>query len=287
MQVGFTETHRDGSNDRQFHGYEPVDVDDVRVPAWLKDEPAARVELANLGGSLRALDDAVGRIVAAVDKHGLTGETLIVFTVDHGLPFPRAKTACYDPGIEVATIFRGPGVAAGTGVDGLTSNVDLLPTILDIAGLPIPQQVQGRSLAGPLRGGSNPGAVDAIFAEMTYHNYVDPIRAIRTATHKLIVNFMPTAGFYNCTQQWRPRTQASVDVAEPAGMHPLVEVYDLDADALEHHNLADDPQHAAVREQLLKRLREHLHSTGDPLLEGLPLPVRFSEAQALLRAAEG
>jgi len=280
MQVGFFETHRGGEG-MQFSDYPPVDEAQVKVPGWLKDEPASRDEFAKLGGSLRALDQAVGRIVDAVDANGLTDETIIVFTVDHGLPFPRAKTSLYDPGMEVGMIVTGPGIEPGQQRDELISNVDLLPTLFERAGIDVPDHVEGRSFAPLITGGSCESR-EAVFCEMTYHNYCDPMRCVRTARHKLIVNFMPTSGFFNCTQQWRPRTQAAIEVQEPAGKHPLVELYDLQADPLEHHDLAEDESHAEVRKRLLDRLAEHMHATNDPLLRGLPLPPMFRDAQALL-----
>ena len=284
LQVGFVETHRGGPG-MQFHGHPPIPLDDVAVPPWLIDEPAARDEFANLGGAVRALDAAVGRIQDTVDRLDLADRTIVAFTVDHGLPFPRAKTSLYDPGLEVAMMLAGPGVRAGAVRDELISNVDLLPTLMDLLHLPAPDRVQGRSFAPLLTGRGGYAPADAVFAEMTYHNYCDPMRCIRTATHKLTVNFMPTAGFFNCTQQWRPRCKASAQVAEPAGAHPPLELYDLGADPLERRNLADDEASAALRDELLGRLARHLRDTGDPLLSSLPVPVMFTEAQRMLRDA--
>lgn len=229
------------------------------------------------------MDAHLGRLFDHLDVLGMTENTLVVFAADHGIPFPRAKTMCYDPGIEIAMVLRGPGIAPGTVMDELVSGVDLLPTLLDLARLPHPPRIQGRSFAPRL--GGTPGAHrDEVFVEQTYHNYADPVRGIRTARYKLLVNGMPCAAVYNSTQQWAPVTRSVFPADPKSGMRDFIELYDLETDPLEATNLANDPTYAALREELLERLAAHASAIGDPLLEGLPVPPRFRRMQALLRA---
>jgi len=282
LQVGFFEGHRLPGHPNHDWGPMPADgTDSVAVPGYLKDEPATREEFAQLHGSIRSLDAAMERILAKVDACGFRDNTIILFTADHGIPFPRAKTTCYDPGLEVALLMRGPGVPAGLDVPGLVSNVDILPTLMDLLGLPCPDNVQGLSFAGVFKGGQT-GARTHVFGEMTYHNYADPIRCVRTGTHKLIVNFMPCAAIYNCTQQWRPVSMPAFPPHPKNALHPLVELYDLEKDPWERNNCADDPACAEVRAQLLSALARHIVETEDPIRYGLQLPRRFHDALNLL-----
>jgi arylsulfatase A-like enzyme len=174
----------------------------------------------------------------------------------------------------------------------MISNIDYLPTILNALGVPVPANVQGRSLAQLLDGtGYEPR--DAVFAELTYHDYYDPIRIIRTRTHKLVVNFSSARGFMDSSQAWRPPSFSVV----PHGRHPYVELYDLEADPWESNDLlgyghpgraAKDiaPEHAALGKALLGRLRQHMLDTRDPLLEGAVTSPQHRRAMEFLNDAD-
>jgi len=126
---------------------------------------------------------------------------------------------------------------------------------------------------------------EAIFGEMTYHDYYDPRRCVRTARHKLIVNFTAAPGFMDPSQSWRPRT-VTVQPPDPAlDYHPLLELYDLADDPHEWHNLATDPLQAPVREELLGLLLGWMRETGDPLLTGAVTPPLHRMALAALHGA--
>ena len=131
-QVGFFETHRP-------HDYGEVTPDDskgVYVPPYLKEDEISRAELALQQGAIRRVDEAVTIIHNALQESGLEDNTIFIFTVDHGIEFPRAKWFCYDAGIEVALIMRWPGggIQGGEVCNHLLSNVDLLPTLIELIG---------------------------------------------------------------------------------------------------------------------------------------------------------
>lgn len=276
--TGFIEPHRVAHPEvdpGDFYGfitdeYGPDVEKGVAVPGYLRDTEGTRAELAELQGAIKHLDTHVGRILAAVEELGLAGDTLVLFTTDHGYAMPRAKCTLYDPGLEVALMLRLPtrtGWHGGRVVPEMVSNVDVLPTLLELAGVEIPSNVQGSSFA-PLLDGRDYAPNNAVFGELTYHDYYDPQRCIRTETHKLIVHFSASPAFMDCSQSWRPRAQ-TVEPPRPGLAYTVpVELYDLEADPWELKNLADEEEHAAVRTNLLARLCQHMEATDDPLLQG-------------------
>lgn len=293
LQVGFSEPHRKpGSGEVEHMGFLgdhllPDEERGVWVPGYLRDTPGTRAELAELQGALRHVDAQVGRILEALAGHGLAENTLLVFTTDHGIALPRAKCSCYEPGLEVALILRLPSRAGWHGgrvVEELVSNVDNVPSWLEVLGLPVPENVQGRSFA-PLLDGRDYAPREAVFGEQTYHGEYVPLRSVRTARHKLILNFAPGKAFFDPSQSWHPRA-ITVSPPDPARSYkPLMEVYDLAADPWEQQNVADDERHAEVQRELLARLGRHMRETDDPLLRGAVMPPLHRQALALLQVA--
>lgn len=282
LQVGFTEPHR-MSGDRDAPGVmgflgdhiEPDSSRGVAVPGWLVDDEPARAEIAELQGAIRLLDDAVGRILARIDELGLAEDTITIFTTDHGLALPRAKCSLYDPGLEIAFVIRWPraGWSGAQGqarrLDPLLVNLDVVPTLLDAAGIDTAgSNLQGRSFRPLLDGQAqaHPDR-DAIFAELTYHDYYDPRRSVRTDRHKLIMNFSSAPIFMDPSQSWHRRCTPRVSQNGNIGSHPVTELYDLAADPYELNNLADDPAYGGIRTRLLAELAAWMRSTSDPLLE--------------------
>jgi len=175
-----------------------------------------------------------------------------------------------------------PGWHGGVVRKEMVSNIDVLPTVLDLVMIPIPANVQGRSFA-PLLDDRPYVANAAIFGELTYHGYYDPQRSIRTETHKLIANFSTAPSFQDPSQQWRPRSDPLVPENPAAAFHPHLELYDLVQDPWEQVNLADKPEHAAVRQYLARRLYQHMVETDDPLLRGAVTPPHHETTLKLLQ----
>ena len=95
---------------------------------------------------------AVGRALEALETAGLADETVVVFTADHGFPFPLAKMSLYDAGIEVPLLLRIPGLEGGRGYSEFVTHVDFVPTVLDMLGIEKSQNLQGSSYWSLLRG---------------------------------------------------------------------------------------------------------------------------------------
>jgi len=274
LEVGFEEPHRP----YDFGGAEPDTSRGVAVPAYLPDAPQSRADLAAFQGAIRQMDAGVGRILAALDQLGLQDQTCVIFVTDHGAAMPRAKCTLYDPGIEVALLWRWPsaGLSGGRVIAELISNVDVTPTLFDGLRLPAPPSVQGRSVWPLLRGEPYLPRAE-IFAEKTFHTYYEPMRAVRTAGAKLIINFEVSTAV-DVPSDIRaspiyPLVQPAFDVVRQP-----VELYDLAADPWEQHNLAGEAAVAALEADLRQRLLQWMAETGDPLLHGPVASPYYADA---------
>lgn len=272
--IGFFEAHRAEEGDRHGfdeHRYDCPDPGEVAGLPYLPDRPGIRRDLAAMNGMIRAVDDAVGHIDDALADAGLADETLVLFTTEHGIAFPRAKGSCYDPGIEAALLARYPGVFdGGVRYDGLVSNVDVLPTVLDLVADEIPADIAGRSLR-PLGVDDTLDGRDHVFAEITWHDRYEPVRAVRTPRFKYIRTFWYRPPVYLPTDVFASRAGREVREEFHAGIRPHEELYDLEADPHERENLADVDAYSDVRSDLEERLVGWMRETTDPILEG-PVP---------------
>jgi arylsulfatase A-like enzyme len=264
--VGFAETHR------PFPASDGP-TDGIQVPPYLPDEPEVRRDVANLEVAVRRVDEAIGQILAALDEQGLAEETLFLYTTDHGIAFPGAKATLFDPGLGIAQIARGPGgFTGGRRIDAMTSNLDLLPTLLELCGREAPDGVQGRSLL-PLVRGEVARVRDELFVELTYHAAYDPLRGVRTDRYKYIRSFEERP------YSFPPNVDGGLtkDLLNSRGCfqrpRPAELLFDLTEDPWEQHNLAEDPAHAETLIHLRERVEQWMRETDDPLLHGpVPLP---------------
>jgi N-sulfoglucosamine sulfohydrolase len=267
LSVGFFETHR------EF--FEPSSVRDSHYsqpPPNLPDGPETRRDMAGFKASARSLDQGVGAVLDALDEMGLTDETLILFTTDHGLAFPGAKATLFDRGTGVMLIMRGPGgFTGGKVIDPMVSHLDVYPTLCELAGLETPPFAQGRSLL-PLVRGEVRTLHEEIFTEATFHAAYEPQRAIRTERWKYIRRFGER------TLPVLPNTDDSPSkdlwLRHGFGERPIAaeQLYDLLFDPNEAANLAADPAYAEVRADLADRLERWMRDTRDPLLDGPVTP---------------
>ena len=284
MQVGFIEPHRGFD----MGGATPDESKGVTVPPYLVNDEGAREEFAAYQGAIRKMDAAVGAILEALDGLGLRENTITIFTSDHGIPFPRAKCSLYDPGLAVPFIIRWPGGGwtGGRIQEEMISNIDYLPTLLDALGIPAAENIQGRSFVCLLSGRSYRPRSE-IFGEMTYHDYCDPRRCIRTDRYKLIANFTMAPFFMDPSQSWRPATITKHPQYPAFAYHPSIELYDLEKDPLEFASLVGDAEYAGVQKDLTRRLMGWMQETDDPLLGGIPnSPMHIHTIQALKAALE-
>ena len=279
LEVGFEEPHRP----YDFGGAQPDTSRGVAVPPYLPDAPESRTDFAAFQGAIRQMDDGVGRVLAALDELGIAERTCVVFATDHGAAMPRAKCTLYDPGIEVALLWRWPtaGLHGARVVSELVSNVDVTPSLLDGLGIGVPPAVQGRSL-WPLLQGRSYTPRSAVFAEKTFHTYYEPMRAVRTATHKLIVNFEVSTAV-DVPADIRQSPIYPLMLTQFDGIRVPIELYALADDPWEQRNLADAPELASVQADLSHRLLGWMQATDDPLLHGPVASPYYADAFGRLR----
>jgi len=262
--VGFLEVHRPYPQEV----YQPDDPNEVLVPPYLPDTPEVRQDIAEFHGSIRKVDRAVGSIFDTLKETGLEEETLVVFTTDHGIAFPRAKCTLYDPGIKTTLIMRWPdgGVIGGKVYSELLSNVDFLPTILEVVKAPVPEDIQGKSFLPLLQDGKFEPRKE-IFAEKTWHIIYDPMRCIRTSRYKYIRNFIdgPLLRLPGDMEKSLSRKSLGKTHLKP---RPEEELYDLRQDPNEQNNLAGKSEYSEIQTKLSGRLIEWMKKTKDPVLEG-------------------
>lgn len=275
----------------------PHGAEDVIVPPYLPDTIEVRKELALYYDEIARLDGNVGKVMAELKQQGVAENTLILFISDNGRPFPRAKTTLYDSGSKTPLIVRWPKtIRRGVIAEGLVSSVDVAPTILQLAGVPIPSSVQGKSFAAIL---TNPKAKtrDAIYAEKNWHDYEDRTRAVRTERFKYIRNDYPDLPLTTSADSGRSPTMDAIRRLRKEGKltaqqsrifqtpRPAEELYDVSADPHEFQNLANDPRYAKTLAELREKLRQWGSETDDKLPAcrtpdefdretGQPLPVR-------------
>lgn len=205
--------------------------------------------MAAYATSAEYLDKNVGLVLDGIERAGLAGRTLVIFTSDHGYLLGQhgrfEKHCCFEPAIRAALLMRLPQVIApGRATDALVQLIDLVPTILELCGAPVPKNLHGRSMTQLVRGKSRVHR-DRIFVE-----YSDNDEAmIRTDRWKLIYS----------TGTRRRRDGYALDSPTE---RPSTQLFDLATDPDELVNLAHAPAHASRVTQFLGELADHLADTA-------------------------
>jgi len=256
-------------------GYSP---DRVRLPPNHVDTPETRAARASYYAAVARMDADLGLALDAADEV-LGPNTLFLTTSDHGAQWPFDKWNCYDTGIRVSMIAAWPDrIAPGTRTSAMVSWVDLLPTLVELAGGTPPADLDGRSFAAVLTGRKQEHR-DRIF---TVHSgdgdkNVYPIRSVRSVDWKYVRNLHPE--FYFSThidfdvrpgleyfKTWTAKAKTDPGVAaivERYHARPAEELYDLTADPHELHNLAGDPSQTERLTALRSELDAWMKTQGD------------------------
>lgn len=251
----------------------------LKLPATHVDTPKTRQARARYYTAVRRMDDDLGALYdAAYEKLG--ENTLFIHFADHGAQWPFGKWNLYDAGLHVPFLAIWPGVIKpDSQCDRLTTLLDLLPTLIDAAGGEVPDELLGHSLLLAMRGEAG-NAPTRVFATHSGDGKMNeyPMRSVRTDRWKYIRNLSPKATFHTHIDKgvavdgagywasWERRAEAepkAAAIVERYHHRPAEELYDLEADPREQHNLADDPAHAETLAQLRGVLDVGMRETGD------------------------
>ncbi|WP_147676349.1 sulfatase family protein [Algibacter pacificus] len=268
----------------------------IEVPKYLADTPLMREDLAKYYGSVQLADACVGSIISVLKERNLLEHTIIIFTADQGEPYHRAKASPYYAGLHVPFVASGPGIVKNKISNALISHIDIMPTLLDYAKISIPESVQGYSLKPIFTGKQKKIAIRKyIFGE---HNSHGPIRAehypsrvvfdgrfyyiknlIHEKSYKLPADLMVKKGWGNQSYQ------ATLDAkkSHPVQYHllkqlesgrPKEELYDVNTDSGQIHNLMDNPKFKGKLQELRTALNNWRIETDDLVDDPLSIKSR-------------
>ena len=289
--LGFSDPHHPWTTRAAEGAPDPAKL---HLPPHLPDLPGVRDDLARYLAEIEHLDGDVQSVLDELEARGLSGKTLVVFMGDNGMALPHGKGALQDPGIHVPLMVRWPGVVKpGTTTPALVSGEDFAPTMLEAAGAAPDPSMSGRSYLKLLRGESfEPRKY--IFAERGPHGgdgsmrpdisaaTFDLSRCVRSDRYKLIYNCTPHQPVGPVDSQRDPGWQQMIAANRAGRLSPdlvrayfttpraTFELYDLENDPGELHNLAGKAELAQVERSLKEALAEKMILDWD----FLPLPVR-------------
>ncbi|MFQ6035130.1 MAG: sulfatase-like hydrolase/transferase [Sedimentisphaerales bacterium] len=300
----FTSTHQgqiNGSDEEFFTKYssklkpeERHDPAKVKLPPYYPDTPMIRKIWARYYDLITFMDKQVGDLLAQLEEDGLANNTIVFFFSDHGLGVPRHKRTLYDSGLHVPLIIRFPAryqsfspVKAGQGApkrnlsrlgnpqktDRLVSFVDFAPTVLSLAGLPIPDYMQGRAFLGPQAG---PPRKYVFGAASRVDEVYELSRCVRDKRYKYIRNYMPHLPYVQ-PSEYPDRAEIMQELRRAVKegrlsrvqklfwqpTKPIEELYDTQADPHELRNLADSSQHRRILERMRRVHRKWMSRTRD------------------------
>lgn len=237
----------EGYADRYAGRWLPADVAALTAPG----DPTVQ-QVAGYCGQVKRLDEGLGRLRDALVSMSLTDRTVVAYTSDHGCHFRTRNTeykrSCHDGSLRVPLALSGPGFDGGGRIEAQVSTLDLPPTLLEAAGIPVPQEMQGHSLLRPDRP-----------AESFFQVSESEVgRGIRTDRWK----------YYAVAPDADPWT-------DPAAAHYTEHaLYDLESDPAELTNLAGLTSHKKIATELRARLVERMVAAGEPAPVITPAPPR-------------
>jgi N-sulfoglucosamine sulfohydrolase len=278
-----------------------MDINRVPVPEFFPDHPIVRSDIADYYFEIERYDREFGEDMKALEYSGRADNTIIIMTSDNGMPFPRCKGTLYDYGTRMPFAVRWPSqVTGGRTVDDFIGWADVAPTFLEACGVPIPEDMTGRSFVDVLTSGNSDRVDpkrDKVFTGRERHcpcrpgDVGYPARAVRTHDYLYIHNIEPNrwpaghpdypafSGIPNYGDIDKSPTKsllmAGIDSPEfkpyldlAVAKRPEEELYDVRKDPYQLHNLADENDLRNVKQSLRKTLDDHLQRTGDPRSHG-------------------
>jgi len=255
--------------------------DEVDIPPIHIDTDDTRKARARYYTDVTKMDTNLGMLMTLLDKHGMAANSILMFTADQGPQWAFGKWGLYDYGIQVPFMVRWPGhIRAGIRTDALVSQVDILPTMVEIANGTPPQGIDGKSFLSVLKDPGNKHR-DTVFASHTGDRLMNrsPMRMLRTDRYKYILNLAPeipyTTHMDRATDHdggreywpsWRIESFRDPHAAAVLWRYhhrPAEELYDIEADSWEQVNLAADPAYTDMLDRFRLQMKATREAQGD------------------------
>ncbi|KAM5369689.1 hypothetical protein ACJZ2D_008836 [Fusarium nematophilum] len=293
LMMGFVDPHRQIGTRGGFGNDDNLDPrlsneifkpEDVAVPSFLNDIREVRQELAEYYRAIHRMDQGVGPVLQALERSGHAHDTLVLFLSDKGPPFVNSKTTLFDAGVRLPFIMRVPGLEGTTVNPNLVSYIDILPTFLDWAGHPqLPLEPghlerRGRSILHIAGCSTLQPGWDAIFGSHTFHEITNYwlTRYMRSRRFKYQRNVcrkldFPFAMDLYASLSWEAMRNLCDEGEEPMVgprtlrdyiCRPPEELYDLESDPQEVHNLAGDAEYHDTLASMRCAVEEWQRETG-------------------------
>ncbi|MDO6518084.1 sulfatase/phosphatase domain-containing protein [Zobellia uliginosa] len=245
------------------------------MPPYLPDNEIGRKDIRRMYSNVKEMDHQVGEILGQLEEDGLLENTIIFWYADHGGPLPRQKRLLYDSGMKLPLVIRYPGKKnAGTVDDRLISFVDFKPTLMSLAGIQPPENIDGRAFAGEFECEDKReyvyGAADR------FDKRYDMIRAVRDNRYKYLKNFRTEQGYYLpvAYREQMPIMQELLRMRDNGELNENQaqwfrdkkepeELFDTWNDPYELNNLAEDPEYKKKLEELRNECKRWMESIDD------------------------
>lgn len=253
-----------------------VNPQDVKIPEYYENTPTTRKDIANLFTRIETMDKQVGELIKRLKKEGLYENTYIFFFSDHGGNLPWMKREILERGTHIPFVVKFPQEQrAGAEVKNLISSVDFAPSVLSLAGIQPPKYFQGQAFLGKY---TTDKARKYVFAARDrMDEKYDRVRAVRDGRFRYIYNYMPNQPKYqDLVYRWGiPMMKEMLDrkskneIKNPYLLDwfkptkPVEELYDVQNDPDEVHNLADNPKYADKLKELRAAFRKWEKEVGD------------------------
>ena len=268
------DAHRDWQIDEFGVNHDP---DKIQVPPYLVDDERTRRDLAAYYHEISRWDYYVGKVKEELGRQGIYDNTVIIIMSDNGMPFPRAKTRVYDSGMKTPLVIQWPGyINEGITSSSLVSAVDIAPTIIDIAGIKMPDYFQGKSFKSLLKTPEMPFR-QFVYSEHNWHDYEAHERMVRSLRYLYVRNNRPNLSNGGPADSKRSDSQVALDSVRRLGLltaaqtdnfvvpRPVEELFDTSVDEDQLCNLASM---AAYNDTLLyyrQQLQSWIDQTGDDI----------------------
>jgi N-sulfoglucosamine sulfohydrolase len=258
-------------------------ADDVEVPAFLENLPPVRKEFAQYCNSAQRMDISIGKVLDVFAASPEAENTIIIFSADHGMPFPFSKATTYDSGTRTPALLSYPGMGEPRTFEDRTCNIDYMPTLLDLMGVPVPDGIDGRSWQPILHGHADYGREYLV----THVNGVSsgdqfPMRSIQNERYSLV--FTPWSdgklklqiesmqGLTFPAMKEAGETDAKIAArVQQYVFGVLLAFYDLQSDPGQRQNILDHPENQKQVKKMKQLLLDYMKRTNDPQLTNFDL----------------